>query len=255
MYPVFYPSPHINIPLYLVVMSLACTVSIIYFYKRAIKLNIPPKISTEISLVVMAGAFLGARLFHVIFEYPHHYIQSPIEILKIYNGGFVFYGGFFGGIAASYFYVKKLRQNYFNWLDCAAPVLSVGYIIGRIGCFFAGCCFGKECDLPWAIRFPPGVEAPANIALHPTQIYSVLIELFILGTLLFIEKRNSKERSLKTGSLFFIWIILHGLGRLIVEQFRGDFRGESLLGLSISSFISIGLIVVGGIALTKRSKQ
>lgn len=239
MFPVFYPSPHINIPIYLVVMSVAFTFSIIYAYKRAISLNLPPKISTEISIAVMIGSFLGARLFHIVFEYPQYYLDSPVEIFKFYKGGFVFYGGLLGGLVLSYLYIKKIRQNFYNWLDNFALVIPLGYMIGRIGCIFAGCCFGKECDLPWGIRFPEGVEAPANIPLHPTQVYAILIEAIIWLALVYVEK----NRKLKAGALFFIWMLGHGAGRLLIEQFRGDFRGNTVLGLSISSAISIFLII------------
>lgn len=253
MYPVFHPSPHIHIPIYLVVMSLAFSVAVVYFFKRAIKLNLPAKTSSELSIAVMIGAFLGARIFHVLLEYPEYYWNEPLEIFKFYKGGFVFYGGFFGGLILSYLYVKRIKQNFFSWLDCAAPVLSLSYAIGRVGCLFAGCCFGKECTLPWAITFPPGVEAPANIPLHPTQIYSILIELVIFGILIFIEKYRSKN--LKTGSLFFIWIFCHGVGRAIVEHFRGDFRGESVFGYSISLIISIALVAFSAYSLMHSKKK
>jgi phosphatidylglycerol:prolipoprotein diacylglycerol transferase len=230
-------------------MSVAFSVSVIYFYKRALKLNLPAKVSTEISLVSMIGIFIGARIFHVIFEYPQYYIHSPLEIFKFWNGGFVFYGGLIGGLIAAYIYIKKLRQNFLNWLDCFAPVVPIGYMIGRVACIFAGCCYGKECDLPWAIRFPVGVEAPPHIPLHPTQIYSILAELLVLGILIFVEKK----KTLKAGSLFFVWMFFHGIGRLIVEQYRGDFRGESYLGLSISSIISLALILGSGIWLARKN--
>lgn len=250
MFPAFNPSPHIHIPLYLLVMSLAFSVAVIYFYKRAIKLNLPPKISAEISIVVMLGAFVGARLFHVIFEYPQYYINSPIEIFKFYNGGFVFYGGMFGALFASYAFVKKLKQNYYNWLDCAAPAVSLGYIIGRVACVLAGCCYGKTCDLPWAIQFPAGVEAPTHVLLHPTQLYSMILEALVLGTLLLLERKK-----LKPGSIFLFWMLLHGIERLIVEQFRGDFRGADLFGLSVSSIISILLILSSLFALKKSNSH
>jgi phosphatidylglycerol:prolipoprotein diacylglycerol transferase len=252
MYPIFYPSPHIHIPIYLVVMSLAFTISIIYAYKRSIQLNLPPKISTEISIAVMIGAFFGARFFHIIFEYPQYYLENPMEIFKFYKGGFVFYGGLFGGLLFSYLYVKKIKQNFLNWLDCFALVLPVGYMIGRVGCIFAGCCYGKECSLPWAIRFPVGVEAPPHVPLHPTQIYSILIEFIIWMILVFIEKK--KDPKLKSGQLFFIWLLAHGIGRLIVEQFRGDFRGEPILGLSISSLLSIALVFISSYFLVKQNR-
>lgn len=249
MYPVFQASPHIHIPLYLVMMSVAFSVAVIYFYKRALKLNLPPKVSTEISLVAMVGIFIGARIFHVIFEYPQYYFNNPIAILKFWNGGFVFYGGLIGGLIAAYIYIKKLRQNFLNWLDCFAPVVPIAYMIGRVACIFAGCCYGKTCDLPWAISFPTGVEAPPNIPLHPTQVYSIIAEFIVLGILTFAEKK----KKLKPGSLFFIWMFFHGIGRLVIEQYRGDFRGEDFLGLSVSSIISIALILGSGIWLVRKN--
>lgn len=248
MYPIFHPSPHIHIPIYLVVMSLAASLSIVYFFKRAIKLNLPPKISTEISIVVMLGAFLGSRLFHIVFEYPEYYLNDPIEIFKIHKGGFVFYGGLIGGLLASFVFLKKIRQNYLNWLDCSALVLPLSYMIGRIGCIFAGCCYGKACDLPWAVKFPEGVEAPANVLLHPTQVYSILFE-GIIWLILFVTE---KKKPLKSGSLFALWLLLHSIGRLIIEQYRGDFRGEPLLGLSPSSLISLILIALSTVWLLRK---
>lgn len=248
MYPVFHPSPHIHIPIYLVVMSLAFSLSIVYFYKRAIKLNLPPKISTEISIMVMIGAFLGSRLFHIIFEYPQYYINDPLEVFKVHKGGFVFYGGLIGGLLTSYVFVRKIKQNYLNWLDCSALVLPLGYIIGRIGCIFAGCCFGRECDLPWAMKFPEGVEAPANILLHPTQIYSIIIECLVWLSLFAIEKK----KPMKSGSLFAVWLLLHSVGRIVVEQYRGDFRGAPVLGLSVSSLISLIFIVLSSVWLLRK---
>ena len=252
MYPVFYPSPHINIPVYLVVMSFAFIVSILYAYRRAIKLNLPPKISTEISIAIMIGAFFGARIFHIVFEYPEYYLENPLEIFKFYKGGFVFYGGLLGGLLSAYLFIKKIRQNFFNWLDGFALVIPVGYALGRIGCIFAGCCFGTECLLPWAIRFPEGVEAPANITLHPKQIYSILIEAMFWAILFSIEKVQTKK--LKPGSLFFIWMLLHSFGRIIIEQFRGDFRGEMVFGFSISTLISIALLASSSYFLFRQKK-
>lgn len=239
MNPIFEPSVHIDIPAYLTLMSLAFSVAVVYFYKRAIRLHLSPKLSTEISMIGMVGAFVGARLFHILFEYPEHYIQNPFDIFKIQNGGFVFYGGFIVGLAASLYYIKRLRQNPLSWLDCAAPAIAVGYIIGRIGCVFAGCCYGKICNLPWAISFPIGVEAPAHIPLHPTQFYSIIGQTIVLTTILLIEKYKTPKMA---GTLFFLWLLGHGISRLIVEQFRGDFRGDLFGATSISTIISIILI-------------
>ncbi len=233
---IFQPSVHINIPVYLLLVSLAFSVAVIYFYKRALKLRLSPKLSMEIAIVGMVGAFVGSRLFHIVFEYPKHYLNNPLDIFKILNGGFVFYGGLIVGLLAALYYIKRLRQNPLNWLDCAAPAIAVGYIVGRVGCIFAGCCYGKICNLPWAISFPPGVEAPAHIPLHPTQFYAIIGQTIVLAFILLIEKYKKPKRA---GTLFFLWLLGHGISRLIVEQFRGDFRGDLLGPLSISTFLSL----------------
>lgn len=252
MYPVIYTSYHIHIASYLIIMSLAYTVSIFYFYKRAIQLHLSPKLSTEISIAIMLGGFLGARIFHVIFEYPQYYWDHPLEFFKVYNGGFVFYGGFIGAFLCAYFYISKIKQNFSHWLDAFALVLPIGYMIGRIGCLLAGCCYGKTCYLPWAMTFGPGVEAPSGVPLHPTQIYFILLEGLVWISLFYIEKKRDKLTIFRSsGSLFYLWMILHGIERLIVEQFRGDFRGQLWAGLSISSYISTILIAIGFFMLSK----
>jgi phosphatidylglycerol:prolipoprotein diacylglycerol transferase len=252
MYPIFHASPHIHIPLYLLVMSLAFTISIIYFYKRSTKLHLPAKTSTEISLMIMVGGFLGARLFHIIFEYPQYYWDHFSDVFKFYNGGFVFYGGLIGGSLAAYYYISKMRQNFGNWLDAFALVLPVGYMIGRLGCLMAGCCYGKQCDLPWAITFGPGVEAPPGIPLHPTQIYSIIFGAITWFGLYSLEKKRTVLSLIQpSGSLFYLWMVFHGASRLVVEQFRGDFRGDIVGGFSVSFFLSFAMIAIGFFMITK----
>src|SRR5690606_6314306 len=111
-----------------------------------------------------------------------------------------------------------------------APVLAFAYAAGRSACFLAGCCYGRYCDLPWAID-----------GRHPTQLYAAAWEMGVVFILLGLRPSPFFQNP---GRIFYLWMILHGIGRFIMEAFRDDFRGPSL-GLSISGWISLGLVITG----------
>lgn len=251
MSPFISPAPYIQFPTYWLITSLALCVTFIFFYRRILQKHLSTKIGSELFILILVTGFLGARIFHVLFEFPDYYYEYPTEIFKIWNGGFVFYGGFLVSTLCGLIYLKKIKQNAGTWLDTLAPTIALGYALGRIGCLMAGCCYGTPCDYPWAITFPVGVEAPALIKLHPTQLYATLTELIILTILLSIEKKGP---SLPRGRLFTYWLILHGTGRLMLEHFRGDYRGFQLLGFSISTVVST-LIIGAGIMLLLKIKK
>jgi len=176
----------------------------------------------------MVSGFWGARLFHVFYEQWPFYNEYPSEIFKFWKGGFVYFGGFFSAGFFAFIYLLFKKQNFLNWANFMTPLLSASYSLGRVGCFFEGCCYGRFCSLPWAID-----------GRHPTQLYMVFSEFFILGFLLFIEK----QKKILHGILFFMWIFLHSIFRFVFELFREDDRGNFFLGLSISQWISLGLII------------
>ncbi len=253
MYPVFTASHHIHLSSYLMWMSLTFCICVYYFYKRAFRTSLSAKIAADLSIWIMVGGFIGARAFHILLEFPEFYRDHPSEIFLFWKGGFVFYGGLFGGLFSAYIFLKRKHQSFTPWLDHAAPVIALGYAIGRIGCLLAGCCYGKECDLPWAIQFKQGVEAPAFIYLHPTQIYSFLIELIIFFVLL--KSQSLDWVKTQSGRLFSLWLMLHGLGRVVVEHFRADFRGNEYMGLSISTYFSLAIILSGFLFICSTLKK
>jgi phosphatidylglycerol:prolipoprotein diacylglycerol transferase len=133
-------------------------------------------------------------------------------------------------------YLKKHKMQLWAVADILAPSLALGQAIGRWGCFFAGCCYGRETDVPWAITFTDGKSlAPLGIALHPTQIYLSFNALVIFGILLWLSKRKSFD-----GQIIWIYGILYSIGRFIIEFYRNDDRG--VVGVFSTSQI-IGIIV------------
>lgn len=203
----------------------------VYGLLKKSKLN--PVIGLDLAFLILLSGLIGGRLFHVFYEAPGLYLKDPLKIFRFDEGGFVFYGGLLSSLACSYLYLKIKKENFLIWADFFSPLVAVGYIYGRVGCFLVGCCYGSFCDLPWAVY-----------EKHPTQIYSLLTELFLL--LLLLSEKKQKRFS---GYIFFLWLTGHGVGRIFTEPFRGDFRGEALYGFSVSSWISLGLILIGSFSL------
>jgi len=254
VWPILYQTPSFFIPTYLAVNSLAFCFCILWVFFRAKALNHNQNAALNLSLTAMIGTFIGARLFHIIFERPSFYLLNPSLIFQFWIGGFVFYGGLGMALVLCYLHCRLKGYNFLVYADLFAPVIAAGYAVGRLGCFFAGCCFGRQTDLQWGVVFPSGVEAPPGIPLHPTQIYSSLWEFGVLAALLILERRSEFKN--RTGRVFGMWLILHSMGRGLVEQFRGDFRGRAPFNLSISTWLSIVALAAGIYLLgLKRNKN
>jgi len=151
----------------------------------------------------------------------------------------VFYGGLIVAVTVALVYIKRAGLPLWTTCDVFAPGIALGHVIGRFGCFFAGCCFGKQTNVPWAITFTDpfaqaNVGTPLNVPLHPTQLYEAGAELLILIFLLTTEKWGRKF----AGRTFWLYMLLYSVSRYIIEFYRGDERG-SVGPLSTSQFVSL----------------
>jgi len=217
-----------GIPTYFIYLSLLFSVLVLILPKWAKKNKASFPDAINLAMIIMVSGFIGARLFHVFYENFEIYQKEPIKILEFWYGGFVFYGGAITAFICSVIYIKKKNLNFNQWADFWAPLVALGYGLGRVACLLSGCCYGRACDLPWAIS-----------GRHPTQLYASIWELSVFAFLLIIQPKLKKQ-----GSLFFIWLSLHTLGRLVMEYFRDDFRGELYLSMSISTWISLILFSI-----------
>lgn len=248
MYPLIPLTTSLAIPTYYLILSISVCICLIWLTVRTRRFNLSRKTALDLSFIIMTTGFIGGRLFHVFYEDFSYYREGPLRVFQFWNGGFVFYGGaLLAGISGLSFLYLNDKRHLKNYLDLCAPVLSLSYLLGRIACFFAGCCYGRYCDLPWSVS-----------GRHPTQAYAAFWELGALIILIGIEKTpplKRGNRSLKnTGSIFFLWMILHGLGRLLMENYRDDFRGPTFW-FSISSWISILVIILGAFFLFRDNKK
>lgn len=240
----------IQIPSYFLIISIGFCLATFYLYKRAEKYNLSTSIAMDFGLALMLGSFLGARLFHVIYEEPQYYLEEPWALFWVWQGGFVFYGGLAGSLALGVSVLIWRKQNVIVWLDALSIVFPPIYALGRFATLLSGSGYGKPTELPWGIIYPSGSEAPAGVLLHPTPIYSILWCLGLWLILILIEKRKPKA-----GQLFLSLVVGYGLGRLIIEQFRNDPRGAEFFSLSISSWISISLLVLALFVFIYRQKS
>ena len=160
--------------------------------------------------------------------------------MRILSGnGFVLYGGIIGGILAAMMYCKFKRVSFLQYFDLTVPSVALAQGFGRIDCFLAGCCYGRETDTAIGIAFHNSPIAHNGVKLIPTQLFSSAGD-FLIAVVLLVYARKDRKRG-KVGALY---LILYSVGRFIIEFFRNDYRG-SIGILSTSQFISLMILVIG----------
>ena len=235
MYPILIEFGFFKIFTYGLLVATGFLVAILLASSRAEKEGLDSQKVLDLCFYVMVSALLGARLLYVIVEY-RYFLDSPLEIFKFWKGGLVFYGGLILGVLISLWYLKRNQMPMWKTADLLAPSIALGQLIGRWGCFFAGCCYGKKTDVAWGITFTdPRSLAPLEISLHPTQVYLSLNAVFIFIFLMWLSKRKVFD-----GQILWSYGILYSIGRFLIEYFRGDDRGFPVEQvLSTSQFVGV----------------
>jgi len=248
MHPVLFHIGPLNLYTYGLFVALGFMTAIWVSKKNAAPLGISSQTITDIFFVILISALLGSRLLYVLINFDS-FKNNLLDIFKIWNGGLVFFGGFLASVVTTAVYLKLKKFNIWKIADIIAPGVALGHAVGRIGCFFSGCCYGKACDLPFAIKFTnPESLAPIGVYLHPTQIYSVFSNLILFFILSWLQKREKKFN----GMVFLCYIMLYSLFRSIIEFFRGDFRGDFFFEfLSMSQGIGLMVSLIAFIFLIK----
>ncbi len=214
--------------------------------RRAARDGISKDSITDLGPWLIVGTILGARTLYVISYWREEFAAKPFpEIFMVQHGGLVFYGGLIGATLAGILYARLKKLPIWKVADVLAPSIALGYVFGRIGCLMNGCCYGRECHLPWAIHFPPG-HATGGVPVHPTQIYDSLLNLVFYCFLAWLYRRKKFD-----GQVFAAYLIGYALLRSFVEYFRGDYPPDAhyLGGVATpAQMVSIG-IIVGGLLL------
>ena len=192
------------------------------------------------------GGIVGAKLFMFLFDFGY-YASHPGEIftLETLQAAGVFHGGFLVALIVGFLYMRRESLPVLPTMDVFAPGVALGHAIGRLGCFAAGCCWGKQCDLPWAVRFHTDQAAPVplNVPLHPAQLYESAANLFIFAILYLRFNRIHRP-----GSVIGLYLVLYSTARFIIEFFRD--HEQSLVGpFSLTQWIALAFLALGAAIL------
>ncbi|SDL20851.1 phosphatidylglycerol:prolipoprotein diacylglycerol transferase [Maridesulfovibrio ferrireducens] len=243
MHPILFNIGSLPIYSYSVYLTAGCLMAMAWTMREARLKELPFTMAPVAGIIAIVSGLVGARALYVAL-YSQEFIHNPVEILYIWQGGLVFSGAFLFGSLSGLLFLKSQKQPLLQWLDCIAPGVALGQTIGRLGCFFAGCCYGKTTSLPWGVTFSdPGSLAPIGHLLHPTQLYHSLAGLLTFVILLIAKNFIKSE-----GGLTGLFLILFSVCRFIIEFFRADYRGElgpfSLTQFFTLIFFSIGIYLL-----------
>src|SRR5437660_135999 len=194
----------------------------------------------DLGIYIIISALVGAKLLLLITDFQT-FRNDPRELITLARSGGVFYGGLILAVSVALWYIRRVALPLWTTCDVFAPGIALGHVVGRFGCLFAGCCYGKPTTKPWGITFTDPFAAsyvgtPLGVPLHPTQLYEAGAEFLILIVLLVTERRGRPF----AGRTFWLYMLLYSITRFIIEFYRGDERGT--VGIfSTSQFISIVL--------------
>ena len=238
MYPRLFEAGPITVYTYGVLLAAAYLLGLQLARVRAQARGLDANRVLDLGIYIIIAALIGAKLLLLVTDF-RTFSSNPRELLTLARSGGVFYGGLILAVTVALVYIRKIGLPLWTTCDVFAPGIAVGHVVGRFGCLFAGCCYGKPTTLPWGITFTDpfaaaNVGTPLGVPLHPTQIYEAGAEAIILGILLATERKGRPY----PGRTFWLYMLLYAISRFIIEFFRGDDRGA--VGMfSTSQFISI----------------
>jgi len=214
------------------------------------KQGIDPEHAWNFGILVVLCGIVGAKILYIVNDWGY-YTSHPSEIFSFatLQAGGVFSGGLIGAFIAAFWYIRKNRMPALATCDAFAPGLALGHAIGRVGCFAAGCCYGKPTNHFWGVTFTSPlaqawVGTPLNQALEPTQLFESAVELANFFILMWLLKRKKFD-----GQVFGSYLFLYGIARFFLEFIRDDpGRGEVFGGIMTGTqLISLLLVVMGGL--------
>jgi len=223
--------------------------AIIVAAQEARRLGLPVGRFYGLCFFIILSALIGSRLLFIIVE-PAKFIENPLKIFALWEGGLVFHGGLVAAVVVAFWYMRRHHMPWRTAFDALAVGMPLGQALGRMGCFMAGCCFGSPTDLPWAVRFThPDTLCPVREPIHPAQLYESLLAFGVFGVLFWLRKRKRFD-----GQVILTYFALAGLVRFFVEFFRAstslDPRGpELILNMPSTQVGALGIALVSGAVL------
>ena len=242
MYPKLFTIGSFSLPTYGVLVALGFLAGLTVTTRLSKRAGLPADKVTNLAVYCAMAGIIGAKLFMFLFDFGY-YIRNPGQIftLETLQAAGVFHGGLILAILFAIVYMRRESLPVLRTMDAFAPGIVIGQAIGRLGCFAAGCCWGRECSLPWGVRFRSNEAAPVplNKTLHPAQLYESAADLLIF---LFLYRQFGRNE--KPGRIIGLYLVLYSIARFIIEFFRE--HEQSLVGpFSLTQWIALGLLVAG----------
>lgn len=255
MFPILLKIGPITIHTYGFMLALGVAFGLWFMYVQAKKQGLPAPKMLDMAFYTILISLFGAKLILFIGNISY-YVHRPSELFSLARSGGVFQGGLAFGIIFALWYFRKHKIPTWKAADVVGAALALGHGFGRIGCFSAGCCYGRECAVPWGVTFKSEYASsltgiPLHQPLHPTQLYEALLNFLNFFILFLILKKKKFD-----GQVFSFYIINYSLIRFFVEYFRGDHPNKAFLINNPSPFLSLSfpqffciLGLIGGITL------
>ena len=255
MYPELFSIGPITVYSYGVLLAVSYLLGLRLAMYRARTWGLDANRVLDLGIYIIIAALIGAKALLLIVDFDQ-FRQSPMELVSLARSGGVFYGGLILAVLVAFWYIGRHGLPFWTTCDVFAPGITLGHVTGRLGCFAAGCCYGRPTTLPWGITFhnplaAANVGTPLGIPLHPTQLYEAGAELLILILLLATEKRGKPF----AGRTFWLYMLLYAISRYIIEIYRGDERGVFFGTFSTSQLVSIVIVPVSLIMLWRLRKR
>lgn len=250
MLPRLFHIGNFSLPTYGLLVSLGVLVGLWISVRNSEKSGIDPEHAWNFGILVVLAGIVGAKILYIVNDWSY-YTAHPREIfsLSTLQAGGVFSGGLLAAFIAAAWYIRKNRMPTLGTCDAFSPGLALGHAIGRLGCFAAGCCYGKPTTHFWGVTFTnplaqAWVGTPLGVPLEPTQLFESAVELANFFILMWMFKRKSFD-----GQVFGAYLFLYGVARYFLEFIRDDPGRGSVFGgiMSGTQLIAIGLVVTGGL--------
>jgi phosphatidylglycerol---prolipoprotein diacylglyceryl transferase len=241
VHPILFSLGPLTIYSYGVLLAAAYLIGLGMAVRRAKAAGLDGNRVLDLGIWVIIAALVGAKALLFIVDFQH-FTSSWTEFTSLLRSGGVFYGGLIAAVVVCIYQLRKHRLPLWASGDLFAPGIALGYMVGRLGCLAAGCCYGRPSDVAWAITFTDpaaslNVGTPLNVPLHPTQLYESAAGLVIFLLLMAFERRGRTF----PGRTFWMFVLLYAVSRFIIEFYRGDDRGLVFDMVSTSQAISLVL--------------
>lgn len=253
MHPIIAKIGPLTIYSYGMMVAIAYAIGMYVAQKEALRKGISKNLMYDFAFYVVIGSLVGARLYYVAFFNPRSFIEEPLSLFKIWEGGLAIHGAILGGIITGIVFARFRKISFWDVADTMSPSLLLGQAIGRLGCFLNGCCFGTPTDSIWGVRFPKESLPDFTyhgLRLHPVQLYELILNVLGFFALWFLRKRMPFK-----GGLFLAYLAMYALVRLIVSPFRGDNLYIWSTNIKIADVLSAVMLVVVIIVFIRKAKH